>query len=130
MNYSIPRYGEAQQLWITDEHGNRLMTLDQVFGRLRLGGMGLGRYVTNDKAELAEMFATSLSDAADYGCQIDQETASEIIRQLAVFVVSKSLAMPKDVINSKGYSLQEKVEAVCAKMASQDILFMSKPIRS
>lgn len=113
MNYSIPRSGEAQQLWITDEHGNRLMTLEQVFGRLRLGGMGLGRYATNDKAELAEMFAAILSHTTDIGCQIDQETASEIIRQLAVFVVSKSLAMPTDVINSKGYSLQEKIEAVC-----------------
>lgn len=113
MYYSIPITEEPQQLWVTDEHGNRLMTLEQIFGRLRLGGMGLGRYVTNDKGELTEMFAATLSDTADLGCQIAPEKAAVIVQQLAAFVVSKSLRMPADVINAKGYSLQEKIEAVC-----------------
>jgi len=113
MYYSIPKTEEPQQLWVTDEHGNRLMTLEQIFGRLRLGGMGLGRYATNDKGELTEMFAATLSDTADLGCQIAPEKAAVIVQQLAAYVVSKSLRMPADVINAKGYSLQEKIEAVC-----------------
>lgn len=113
MQYTIPHSGERQQLWVTDELGNRLMPLESIFGTLRLGGMGLGRYVTNDENELVKMYVETLSGATDSGCQISAENAAVIIEQLACFVVSKSLSMPADVINAKGYSLQEKVRAVC-----------------
>jgi len=113
MQYTIPRSGELQQLWVTDEHGNRLMPLDSIFGTLRLGGMGLGRYVTNDENELVKMYVATLSDTTSLGCQIPPENAALIIEQLARFVVSKSLSMPADVINAKGYSLQEKIRAIC-----------------
>ena len=87
---------------IHNNAGKPVIGLETIFRILRISGLGLGKFRTNDNTRLKLLITRMLSRS-----ETDEELKD--IDRIASIIVSSALDMPKTIIDASGYSLDESV---------------------